>query len=138
MYDEQTPTTYKSTGFEPPPGFCQGCGGKSDWRMLKVVHARGESWKARYAHNVLDGGETGSKPDWSKISMKRGLRFEGWLEMCNHCNGQPVRPNKTTITAEDIAAHKGANLESLKRMAAEASENMTALPYNKSKRGAEV
>ena len=138
MYDERTPDSYKPSGFQQPPGVCQSCGGKSDWRMLKVVHAKGESWKARYAHNVLEGYESGFKPDWSKISMRRGLQFEGWLEFCNRCEAQPVRPNCTTITAEDIQAHKDANLESIKRMAAEASEKMTALPYDKNKRGEEV
>ena len=135
MFD--APSTYKSTGFEQPPGVCQGCGGKSDWRMIKVAR-RGESWRAAYCHNVLQGYESGKQVDWSKVSMKRGLQFEGWLELCNDCNGQPIRPTCTTITAEEIEAHKDANLESIKRMVAEASEKMTALPYDKTKRGGEV
>ena len=136
MYDDRPALTTK-TGFPPPPGVCQGCGGKSDWRMIKV-HQPGGAWRARYCHNVLEGYDSGSKPDWLKISLKDGMKFEGWLELCNHCNGQPIEPNRTTITPEEIEAHKGANLESIKRMLAEATESMTNLPYDKNKRGGEV
>ena len=58
--------------------------------------------------------------------------YMDWIE------AQPIRPNSITITPEDIQAHKDANLESIKRMVAEASEKMTALPYDKNKRGEEV
>jgi hypothetical protein len=136
MYDDR-PALTTNKGFEPPPGKCQGCGGKSDWRMIKVAQ-QGGAWRARYAHNVLDNWDGASKPDWSKISMKPGMKFAGWLELCNRCNDQPITPNCTTITPEEIEAHKGANLETIKRMLAEATDSMTALPYDKTKRGGEV
>ena len=135
MFD--APTSYKSAGFEPPPGVCQSCNGKSDWRMIKVAQ-QGGAWRARYAHNVLDNWDGASKPDWSKISMKPGMKFAGWLELCNGCNDQPITPNCTTITPEEIKDHEGANLETIKRMLAEATDSMTALPYDKTKRGGEV
>ena len=121
--------------FQNPPAFVR-CGGKSAWRMIKVVHARGESWRARYAHNVLDGWDGGTKPDWSKISMKRGLQFEGWLELCEACNETPHRPNPTTLTQEEIDAHKDADIESIRRMLAEGVIN--ELPYDKTGRGGEI
>ena len=127
-----------SRGFEPPPGVCQGCGGKSAWRMIKVVHAKGETWRARYAHNVLDGWEGGTKPDWSKISMKPGLQYEGWLELCEACNETPHRPNPTTLTQAEIDAYKDATPESIRAMLAEVADSFKELPYDKNKRGDEV
>ena len=136
MYDDR-PALTTNKGFEPPPGVCQSCNEKSDWRMIKVHQPQGQ-WRAAYAHNVLTGYESGKQVDWSKVSMKRGMKFEGWLEFCNHCEPQPVRPSPSTLTTDEIEAHKGATLESIKRMVAEASESMTALPYDKNKRGDEV
>ena len=124
-------------GFEPPPGKCQGCGGKSDWRMIKV-HQPGGAWRARYCHNVLQGYDGGTKPDWSKISMKDGMKFEGWLELCNRCNDQPIVPNSTTITREEIEAHKDATPDSIRAMLAEVADSFKELPYDKNKRGDEV
>lgn len=133
MFD--APTTYKSTGFEPPPGVCQGCNSQSHWRMIKVAR-RGESWRAAYCHNVLQGYETGKQVDWSKVSMKRGLQFEGWLEFCNNCEAQPVRHTPSTLTADEIAAHKDATPDSIRAMLA--TMETKPLPYDKSKRGGEV
>ena len=130
MFD--APTTYKSAGFEPPPGICQGCNSQSHWRMIKVAR-RGASWRAAYPHNVLQGYETGKQVDWSKVSMKRGLQFEGWLEFCNHCEAQPVRHTPSALTADEIAAHKDATPESIRAMLATMETN--PLPYDKSKRG---
>ena len=66
------------------------------------------------------------------------MKFEGWLSFATAYNDQPIVPNCTTITPEEIKAHKGANLESIKRMLAEATDSMTNLPYDKNKRGGEV
>ena len=137
MYDELTPAKYKPSGFEEPPGVCQSCNEKSDWRMVKV-HQPGDTWRAAYAHNVLAGWESGKQPDWSKISMKRGMRFEGWLEFCNKCEGQPLTPNCTTLSQADLEDHKDATRESIRKMLAEAEGTMTDLPYDKHKRGGEV
>ena len=136
MYDDR-PTLSTRAGFEPPPGVCQSCNEKSDWRMVKV-HVPGGHWRAAYAHNVLTGYESGKQPDWSKISMKNGMKFEGWLEFCNRCEGQPLTPNCTTLTQADLEAHKDATPESIRAMLAEAEGSMTNLPYDKYKRGGEV
>jgi hypothetical protein len=45
----------------------------------------------------------------------------------------PNRPTPSTLTAEDIAEHAGATLESVKKMLAEAQTK--ELPYNKYQRG---
>ena len=126
-----------SRGFEPPPGVCQSCNEKSDWRMLKVHQPDGQ-WRPAYAHNVLAGWESGKQPDWSKISMKRGLQFEGWLEFCNDCELPPYRPTPSHLTADDLEAHKNATSESIRAMLASAAEGLKELPYDKSKRGDEV
>ena len=135
MYDERTPASYKPAGFEPPPGNCQACNGKSDWRMIKV-HRKGEQWRAAYAHNVLTGYESGKQVDWSRVQMKGNLRFEGWLEFCNNCEAQPVRHTPSALTADEIAAHKDATPDSIRAMLATMETN--PLPYDKSKRGGEV
>ena len=135
MYDERTPASYKSAGFEPPPGVCQSCNGKSDWRMIKV-HRKGEQWRAAYAHTVLTGYESGKQVDWSRVQMKGNLRFEGWLEFCNNCEAQPVRHTPSALTADEIAAHKDATPDSIRAMLATMETN--PLPYDKSKRGGEV
>jgi hypothetical protein len=133
MFD--APTKYSSGGFEQPPGVCQSCNEKSDWRMIKV-HQQGGSWRAAYAHNVLTGYESGKQVDWSRVQMKGNLRFEGWLEFCNRCEAQPIRFNCTTITQEEIDAHKNADIESIRKMLAEGVIN--ELPYDKNKRGGEI
>ena len=133
MFD--APTSYKSAGFEPPPGVCQSCNGKSDWRMIKV-HRKGEQWQAAYAHNVLTGYESGKQVDWSRVQMKGNLRFEGWLEFCNNCEAQPVRHTPSALTADEMAAHKDATPDSIRAMLATMETN--PLPYDKSKRGGEV
>lgn len=122
-------------GFEPPPGVCQSCNEKSTWRMIKV-HQPGGSWQAAYAHNVLTGYESGKQVDWSKVSMRNGMKFEGWLEFCDSCHEIPHRPNPTTLTQEEIDAHKDADIESIRKMLAEGVIN--ELPYDKNKRGGEV
>ena len=61
----------------------------------------------------------------------------GWSSVIN-CEPQPVRPTPSSLTADEIEAHKGATLESIKRMLAEAADSMTNLPYDKNKRGDEV
>lgn len=131
------PELSTSRGFEPPPGVCQSCGGKSDWRMLKV-HQPDDQWRAAYAHNVLAGWEAGRQPDWSKISMKRGLRFEGWLEFCSNCELPPFRPTPSHISAEELQAHEGATRESIRAMLASVADSFKELPYDKNKRGDEL
>lgn len=135
MFD--APTSYKPTGFEQPLGVCQSCNEKSDWRMIKV-HQRDGQWRAAYAHNVLTGYESGKQTDWSKVSMKGNLRFEGWLEFCNKCEPQPIRPNCTTLTASELEAHKSATSESIRAMLAEVAESFNELPYDKTKREGDV
>lgn len=133
MFD--APSTYKSAGFEQPPGVCQSCNEKSDWRMIKV-HQPGGTWKAAYAHNVLTGYESGKQVDWSRVQMKGSLRFEGWLEFCNRCEPQPVRVTPSHLSADEIAEHKDASPESIRAMLATMETN--PLPYDKTKRGGEV
>ena len=135
MYDERTPASYKSAGFEPPPGVCQSCNGKSDWRMIKV-HRKGEQWRAAYAHNVLTGYESGKQVDWSRVQMKGNLRFEGWLEFCNRCEPQPVRYTPSALSADEIAQHKDASPDSIRAMLA--TMEAKPLPYDKNKRGEEI
>ena len=129
------PVFSKSGGFEPPPGVCQSCNEKSDWRMIKV-HQQGDQWRAAYAHNVLAGWESGKQPDWSKISTKRGLRFEGWLEFCHSCEPQPHIPAPSALDPKEVENHKGASIGSIRKMLA--TFETKELPYDKNKRGGEV
>jgi hypothetical protein len=119
-------------GFPPPEGKCQGCGNNSTWRMIKIAR-QGQTWKAAYPHNVLMGWQSGSEPNWKRIELRTGLQHEGWLEYCSECEPMPNRPTPSTLTAEDIAEHAGATLESVKKMLAEAQTK--ELPYNKYQRG---
>ena len=120
-----------STGFPKPSGYCQACGDKSTWHMIKIV--KDGSWRPSYPHNVLTGWQSGTEPDWKKIELKPGLQHEGWIEYCNQCELQPTRPTPSTLTAEELHEHKDATAESVRQMLAEAQTK--ELPYNKHRRG---
>ena len=124
----------QGSGFPKPSGWCQSCDNKSSWHMIKVVHQG--SWKAAYPHNVLKGWQSGTEPNWSKITLKEGLQHEGWIEYCNACEAQPTRPTPSSLTAQEIAQHSDATYESIKVMLANMEPK--ELPYNKHKRGGEL
>ena len=56
--------------------------------------------------------------------------------LCEACNETPHRAKPTTLTQEEIDAHKDADIESIRRMLAEGVIN--ELPYDKTKRGGEI